>query len=116
MAELPTSFADLEPHAHWALPSERERLNRRLASSLAELTAFYQAMLPRMDAIAEHLAPLPVDALPPAERRLLQLGLMFMEAAVCVELFKSPDVPESLAAEHMQVYIEGIERQTGSAA
>ena len=41
---------------------------------------------------------------------------MFMEAAVCVELFKSPDVPESLAAEHMQVYIEGIERQTGSAA
>lgn len=115
MAELPEPFADLEPYAGWARPNERERLQLRLESSLAQLTAFYQAMLPRMEALAGHLATYPVDDLPPPERRLLQLGLMFMEAAVCVELFKSPDVPDSLAARHMQVYTEGIERETGAA-
>ena len=48
----------------------------------------------------------------PAEQKpLLYLGLMFMEAAVCVELFKGPDVQESLGAEHLDVLSETMERR-----
>jgi hypothetical protein len=36
---------------------------------------------------------------------------MFMEAAVSVELFKNSDVPESLAADHIDVLSETMERR-----
>jgi hypothetical protein len=33
---LPADFADLEPFSEWALPTERERYAKRLASSIHE--------------------------------------------------------------------------------
>lgn len=107
----PAAFQDLERYAGFALPTEAQRMARRLAASLDELTGLYRTLLPRMEAIAEHLAQWPVDELPAEQRPLLWLGLMFMEAAVAVELFKDPDVPESLGASSLEVDVEGIERQ-----
>ena len=43
---LPPAFADLEPFAAWCLPTEAERYAKRLASSMDELQAFYDAGLP----------------------------------------------------------------------
>ena len=37
MAGLPAEFASLEPHLGWALETERERLDRKLASSADEI-------------------------------------------------------------------------------
>ena len=49
---LPADFADLEPFAEWAIPTERARYAKRLSSTMDELQAFYDAALPRMDAAA----------------------------------------------------------------
>ena len=46
---LPTEFADLEPFADWALETEAERYAKRLASSMDELQAFYDAAFPRLE-------------------------------------------------------------------
>ena len=45
---LPEQFADLEPFAQtWALPTGSERYQRRLDSTMAEIQAFYDAVIAR---------------------------------------------------------------------
>ena len=43
-AMLPTEFAELEAFSEWCLPTEAERYAKRLASSMAEMQAFYDAI------------------------------------------------------------------------
>jgi hypothetical protein len=107
----PAEFKDLERFAPWALPTEEARMHKRLSSSMIELTDYYRTVLPRMEALAEHLSQFSIDDLPAVQKPLLYLGLMFMEAAVSVELFKDPDVPESLGAEQLDVLSETMERR-----
>ena len=93
--DLPAPFADLAPWAErYALETERERNHRRVTSSLEELQAFYDALLPRMDAVMDHLMQVPNDNPPAPERTLAALASTFMEISLAVELFKSPTVPD----------------------
>ena len=49
-ALLPAEFADLEPFAPtWCLPTEPERWAQRLASTMEEMQAFYDACFPRAE-------------------------------------------------------------------
>ena len=73
---LPSPFADLEPFADWALAGEAERLQKRLASSMEEIQGFYSAMLGRIDEALEYLNGFPLDGLPEAEQRLLNMTLV----------------------------------------
>ncbi len=52
---LPPEFADLEPFADWCLPTEAERYAKRLASSMEEMQAFYDAAFPRLDQMTAYL-------------------------------------------------------------
>jgi hypothetical protein len=54
-AILPADFADLEPFADWAIPTEKARYAKRMASSMPELQAFYDAAFPRLEAGTEYL-------------------------------------------------------------
>lgn len=90
---LPEQFKDLEPFVSaWALARAEERHSKRLSSRMAEIEAFYQAMLPRMDAIIEYLNQFPADALPEEAKRLFYLTLSLAEVAPAVELFRQPGV------------------------
>lgn len=90
---LPESFADLEDFAGaWALATETERSQKRQASMMEEIQAFYDAMLPRMEQILSYLNQFPLDAMPEEARRLLHLTLSLAEVAPAVELFKQPSV------------------------
>ena len=72
---LPEGFAELQRFAaDWALDSEAARNAKRLASSFEEIRAFYDAMLPTMDAVGEHLGRFALGDLPDAERRLFHLA------------------------------------------
>lgn len=42
--KLPPEFADLEPFSGWCLGSEPERYAKRLASTMTEIQAFYDAI------------------------------------------------------------------------
>ncbi|MEC9341509.1 MAG: hypothetical protein VX663_08510 [Pseudomonadota bacterium] len=113
MAEhmLPAPFADLERLADWGLPTERERHDRRLTSTMGALRDYYSTLLPRMEAMVEHLNGFDLATMPVREKRLLYMGLMFIEAAVAVEMFKDPDIPDGLPAEQMEILSESLEQE-----
>jgi hypothetical protein len=95
---LPQQFKDLEPFVSaWALATEKERTEKRYASTMAELQAFYDAMLPRMEAILDYLQQFTLDKMPAEVKRLFYLSLSMAEVASPVELFKQPTVPDTFA-------------------
>ena len=95
VSTLPADFADLEPFAEWAIPTERARYARRLSSTIEELQAFYDAALPRMDAAAAYLEQFDVNALPDDAKRLLWLYCSLVTVSFPVEVWRQPKVPDS---------------------
>ncbi|MGI9642611.1 MAG: hypothetical protein ACR2N9_07485 [Acidimicrobiia bacterium] len=92
-ATLPAGFEDLAPLLDWNLASMDERRNRRADSPMGDIDAFYQAILPRMDAILEHLATVEMaDDMDPASATLLNLALSLCEVAPAVEQFFEPTI------------------------
>ena len=59
-ALLPTEFADLEQFTAWCLPTEPQRYAKRLASSMTEMKAFYDAITARAEE-ADKVALVPGD-------------------------------------------------------
>lgn len=104
-AILPAAFSDLEPFADWCLATERERYTKRLASSIDELQAFYDAAFPRLEAAMAHLDALPLDDLPDDATRLLWLCYSLINASFPVEVWRQARVPDSGAA-NMDVVVE----------
>lgn len=96
-SSLPEPFADLEGlAADWSLATQREREQKRLASTAEELEAVYDALLPRLDQILEYLNAYRLDALPADAQRLFFLTLSFAEIAPFVECYcGEPRVPDS---------------------
>lgn len=91
--KLPAGFEDLEPFVGaWSLSSERERNHKRLSSSMSEIQALYDALLPRMDEIIGYLNKQPLNDMPEDARRLFLLSLALAEIAPAVEFYKQPDV------------------------
>jgi hypothetical protein len=95
---LPTEFADLEPFADWALATEAERYGKRLASTMAELQAFYDAAFPHLEAASAYLDAFTLDALPADARELLLLLSSLVQVSFPVEVWRQPRVPDSGAA------------------
>lgn len=101
-ALLPPAFADLEPFAAWALPSETARNGKRITSSQAELEAFAAAMMPRLDAICGYVDGAGLDALPDDAARLFCMLLAVAEVAPSVEGYRQPTVPDGYDSRRFQ--------------
>lgn len=97
-AVLPAAFADLEPYADWSLATEAERYAKRLASTMEEMQAFYDAAFPRLEAAKAHLDGFPLADLPPDATRLLWLCYSLINVSFPVEVWRQPRVPDSGAA------------------
>jgi hypothetical protein len=102
---FPSDFADLEPFAGWSLATERERYAKRLASSMDELQAFYDAAFPRLEAMTAYLDSLDLNALPEDATRLLWLCYSLVNASFPVEVWRQARVPDSGAAS-MEIVVE----------
>jgi hypothetical protein len=90
---FPAGFEDLERFAEaWAVAGERERNQRRLSSSMAEIQELYDVLLPRMEAIINHLNQYPLTNMPEDATRLFHLSLALAEIAPAVEFYKQPEV------------------------
>jgi hypothetical protein len=98
MAALPAQFSDLEPFAEWALPGEDTRYQKRLASTMDELQAFYDAAFPRLADGAEYLKGVSLDGISDEDRHLLWLFSSLITVAFPVEVWRQPRVPDSGAA------------------
>lgn len=95
---LPVEFADLEPFADWALPTEAERYAKRLSSNMGELQKFYDAVFPRLLDAASYLDEFPLDALPDDAYRLLQLCYSLINVSFPIEAWSQPKVPDTGAS------------------
>ena len=92
---LPEAFADLTPWLDWALEPERARTAKKVASSMEELRAFYDAVMPRMEEIIAYLDGVSGDDRPAPAHRLYLLTLSLVEVANLVEIYKRREVIEA---------------------
>jgi len=95
VATFPADFADLEPLAAWAVPTEKARYEMRMASTMDELQAFYDAVFPRLDEAATYLEQFGMNALPEDCQRLLWLCCSLVTVSFPVEVWRQPKVPDS---------------------
>ena len=106
-AMLPTEFADLEQFADWCLPSEPERYAKRLASSMAEMQAFYDAITDRAEEALSYCDKFPLDDMPDDAQHLLHLLYSLVMVSFPVEAWRQPRIPDSGAA-YLDLVIEPI--------
>lgn len=105
MNALPAEFADLHRFVpEWTLSTERARNEFRTRQPYARLQEFYDALMPRLEAITEYLNRLPLHALPRDAANLLELALMLMEVSPAVEYYQHADVPESVDYAKYQIF------------
>ena len=103
---LPGEFSELEPFAPtWCLPTEGERYAKRLASSMDEMQAFYDAFFPRAEEAIVCCEKFPLDEMPEDAERLLQLLYSLVMVSFPVEAWRQPNVPDSGAA-YLDLLIE----------
>src|SRR4051794_17733496 len=98
MATFPSQFADLEPFADWAIPTEKARYDKRIASSMEDLQAFYDAAFARMEVAADYLKGVSLDGISEEDKRLLWLYFSLVTVSFPVEVWRQPKVPDSGAA------------------
>src|SRR5262245_57504654 len=89
---LPAAFHDLEEWRAWSLATEPERSKKRQASTMAEIKAFYDAMLARSEDVLQYVEQFPLEKMPTDAQRLFYLTLSLAEVAPAVELFGQPNV------------------------
>ena len=93
---LPPEFADLEPFAkEWCLASEPERYAKRLASTMDEMQAFYDALFPRAEEAIVYLEKFPLHDLPEDAHRLLQLLYSLVMVSFPIEIWRQPRIPDT---------------------
>jgi hypothetical protein len=105
MAALPAQFAALEPFAEWALPSESDRYGKRLASSMDELQAFYDAALPALESGADYLKEVSIDGISEEDRNLVWLFESLVTVSFPIEAWRQARVPDS-GASSIDVVVE----------
>ena len=94
---LPSEFADLEPFAEkWSRATEPERWAVRMSSSMDEMQAFYDAILPRVGEALAYCDKFPLDDMPDDAVNLLRLVYSFVVVSFAVELWRQPYVPDTL--------------------
>jgi hypothetical protein len=99
MSKVPAQFAELEPFVErWALADYNDRYATRLASTMPEMEAFYNVIMPRYSAIMDHLNKFDLNELPEAETNLLRMCYSLVQVSFAVEVWKQPRVPDSGAA------------------
>ncbi|MEX5636942.1 hypothetical protein [Parafrankia sp. FMc2] len=104
---LPSEFADLAPYQAWALATEPERYALRLASSMDDMQAFYDAAFARLEDAITYLDKFPLDDLPEDARALMHLMQSLVMVSFPVEVWKQPRVPDSGAA-YLDVIVEPV--------
>ena len=98
MAEalLPPQFSALERFAkEWCLATEPERYAKRLASTMDEMQAFYEALFPRAEEAIAYLEKFPLDDLPDDALRLLRLLYSLIMVSFPVEIWRQPYIPDT---------------------
>jgi hypothetical protein len=98
-ALLPSEFSELERYANkWCLTTEAERYAQRLASSMAEMQAFYDAVVPRAEEAIAYCDQFALEEIPADALNLLKLLYSMVMVSFPVETWGQPRIPDAGAA------------------
>ena len=104
---LPAEFADLEPFCdRWLQPTEALRNQARIECGMDAIQTFYDAMLPRFEAVIQHLNRMPLRELDELDKNLLTLCFSFIEASGPVERFGTPEVTDLFSSQRFNIHGE----------
>jgi hypothetical protein len=88
---LPARFADLEPFAAtWCLRTEPERWRQRLASTMDDMQAFYDACFPRAEEAIEYCDRFDLQDQPDDVAGLMHLISSLALVSYAVEVWRQP--------------------------
>jgi hypothetical protein len=98
-ALLPSEFSELEPFAaKWCLAAEADRYHQRLSSTMDEMQAFYEAIVPRAEEAMTYCDKFPLDEMPEDALNLLHLLYSMVMVSFPIEVFHQPRIPDTGAA------------------
>jgi hypothetical protein len=98
---LPTEFAALEPFVEtWCLETEPQRWERRLASTMDDMRAFYDACFPLAPAAMDYCDQFPLHDMPDDAQRLFHLLESLALVSYAVEVWGQP-VPVNVGSARM---------------
>ena len=97
-AKLPPEFCDLEPFSDWCLPTEAQRYDKRLNTSMTEMQAFYDAITPRAEEAIAFCDKFSLDDLPEDVENLMHLLYSMIMVSFPIECWKQPRIPDSGAS------------------
>ena len=98
MATFPAGFEELEPFADWALPTEKARYDKRVACTMDELQAFYDAAFPVLERSVDYLKGVPYEGMSDEDKCLTWLFCALVTVSFPVEVWRQPRVPDSGAS------------------
>ncbi len=103
-ALLPSAFAELEEFASaWCLPTETQRWEQRVNSTMADMEQFYSAFFPRLEEAIEYCDKFSLDELPRDATNLLYLIYSLIMVAMAVEIMHQPRPVDACDAEMIRV-------------
>lgn len=101
---LPPEFAELAPFVdHWACASTNERVAARSVLTQAEIRAFYDAMVPRLNEAIDYIDSVGLHTLTPEAETLAQLVLGLGQASISIEIHGAPIKPGTVFPHGIQV-------------
>src|ERR1700752_3787530 len=108
MSKLPEAFGGLERFSDWCLPTEEERYQKRLNSTMAEMQELYDAGMERLEEIMVYVdARFPLKGMPDEAKALVHLGQSIVMVSFPVEVGKQPRVLDS-GASYIQLIKEPV--------
>ena len=106
MSILPEQFSEIETiAAPWALARYDDRYAKRLASSMEEMQAFYDAVFPRAEEMIAYCDRYDINNPPKEAKALLNILYSLVAVSFAVEVWKQPRVPDTGAA-YFEAHIE----------
>lgn len=92
--QLPPQFAELQPFVdHWARPTTNERVAARSVLYQADIRAFYDAAVPRLNEAIDYIDSIGLHALTPHAETLTRLVLGLGQASIAIEIHDAPIKP-----------------------
>ncbi len=95
-ALLPEPFAGLERFAATGvLPTTTARYQQRLASTMAEMQEFYDAVVPRGDEAIDYLCGFDLYDMPEKATNLMWLMASLSTVSFAIDIFLQPKIPSA---------------------
>lgn len=106
---VPAGFEDLARLSRWALPTADQRTKARREASGVDLREFYDAVLPRVEAILDECDRFALGELPESHQGIFNIALSMAEIAPHVEFYRGATGVPYAFAEDRFVAVHGAD-------